>query len=309
MITEDGIYAQIKTPKGDIIALLYHKLTPLTVANFVGLAEGKISNNHRALGSPYYNGLKFHRVINEFMIQGGCPLGNGTGDPGYKFEDEFVENLKHNKGGILSMANSGKNTNGSQFFITHVPTNWLDNKHTVFGEVLNGMDVVNSIEQGDEITKIKILRKGQKANDWDAKKIFDANKLKSEQEKLKKIDDEKEKISKISKGFKETNSGLKYKITKKGSGKNAIEGDKVKVHYKGKLLDDTVFDSSYQRNEPIEFQLGVGQVIPGWDEGVSLLSYGDKAILIIPPHLAYGASGAGGVIPPNATLVFEIELI
>ena len=309
MISENGIYAQIKTSKGNILAILHHKLTPLTVANFVGLSEGKISNNHREIGTPYYNGLKFHRVINDFMIQGGCPLGNGTGDPGYKFDDEFVQDLKHDKGGILSMANSGKDTNGSQFFITHVPTNWLDNKHTVFGEVLNGMDVVDSIEQGDEIKEIKILRKGEQVCDWDAKKIFNEYLEKRELEKLKKMNLDKEKILKISKGFKETKSGLKYKIIKKGSGKNAIEGENVKVHYKGKLIDDTVFDSSYQRNEPIEFKLGVGQVIPGWDEGISLLSQGDKAVLIIPPHLGYGASGAGGVIPPNATLVFEIELI
>ena len=139
--------ATMKTNKGDISLKLFDDRAPITVANFVNLAK-----------RGFYNGLKFHRVINEFMIQGGCPLGTGTGGPGYKFQDEFVRELKHDKPGILSMANSGPNTNGSQFFITHVPTPWLDGKHTVFGEVVAAQDqkVVNSIQQNDLIEAVVI---------------------------------------------------------------------------------------------------------------------------------------------------------
>ena len=309
MINKNGIYAKIETSKGHILVNLHYTLTPLTVANFVGLCEGKIRNSIKKNETPFYDGLKFHRVINNFMIQGGCPIGNGTGDPGYKFDDEFVDSLKHDKAGILSMANSGKNTNGSQFFITHVPTDWLDNKHSVFGEVVEGLDVVNLIEQGDLIKKIRILRNGDHAKSWDAEKIFTENKKLKEIERKKQVEFEKENVLKITSGFNETKSGLKYKILKTGSGKKVKKGENVKVHYTGKLIDDTVFDSSYTRNSPIEFVLGTGQVISGWDEGISLMSVGDKATFVIPPHLAYGDSGAGGVIPPNATLIFEVELI
>ena len=309
MNDKNGIYAKMETNKGSISLRLHYNLTPLTVANFVGLSEGKIKNSIKKDDIPFFDGLQFHRVIQDFMIQGGCPIGNGTGDPGYKFDDEFVESLKHDKPGILSMANSGKNTNGSQFFITHVPTNWLDNKHTVFGEVVDGLDVVNLIDQGDLIEQIRILRYGDDAKNWDAKKIFNDHIELKDQESKRQIEIEKEKISKIATDFHETKSGLKYKILINGSGIKPQKGENVKVHYKGKLIDDIVFDSSYKRNEPFEFVLGTGQVISGWDEGISLLSVGDKATFIIPPHLAYGESGAGGVIPPNATLIFEIELV
>lgn len=139
--------ATIKTNRGEISLKLFADLAPITVANFVNLAQ-----------RGFYNGLKFHRVIPDFMIQGGCPYGRGTGGPGYKFQDEFVQELKHDKPGVLSMANAGPNTNGSQFFITHVPTPWLDGKHSVFGEVVGktDQDVVNSIAQNDVIETIVI---------------------------------------------------------------------------------------------------------------------------------------------------------
>ena len=305
----NGLFATISTSKGEIKIELEFEKTPGTVGNFVGLSLGLISNSIKPLGEAYYNGLKFHRVINDFMIQAGCPLGTGTGDPGYKFDDEFHNELKHDRPGVISMANAGPSTNGSQFFITHLETPWLDNKHTVFGNVVDGIDVVNSISQNDEIISIKINAVGDKAKAFDAAKAFeDFNKSKADRIKKEK-ENEFKMLKDLSKGFSKTSSGLLYKFEKENNSHKPSNGNKVKVHYKGMLLDGTVFDSSFKRNQPIEFTLGIGQVIKGWDEGISLLGVGDKASFIIPSDLAYGASGAGGVIPPNATLIFEVELI
>ena len=305
----NGLFANISTSKGEIKIELEFEKTPGTVGNFVGLSLGLISNSIKPLGEAYYNGLKFHRVINDFMIQAGCPFGTGTGDPGYKFDDEFHNELKHDRPGVISMANAGPSTNGSQFFITHIETPWLDNKHTVFGNVIDGMDVVNSISQNDEIISVKINAVGDKAKAFDAAKAFeDFNKSKADRIKKEK-ENELKMLKDLSKGFSKTSSGLLYKFEKENNSHKPSNGNKVKVHYKGMLLDGTVFDSSFKRNQPIEFTLGVGQVIKGWDEGISLLGIGDKASFIIPSDLAYGASGAGGVIPPNATLIFEVELI
>ncbi|APG58900.1 peptidylprolyl isomerase [Christiangramia salexigens] len=305
----DGLYAKFHTSKGEILAELEYQKTPGTVGNFVGLAEGKIENKAKSQGEPYYDGIKFHRVIPDFMVQGGDPQGTGVGGPGYKFDDEIHPDLKHDAPGKLSMANAGPGTNGSQFFITHVETPWLDGKHTVFGSVVEGQEIVDKIEQGDKIEKLEIIRKGEAAENFDAAgafKDFNAEKAQREAEEKKKAEAE---LDKIATGFERTESGLRYKIIQKGDGKKAEKGNSVSVHYKGQLADGTVFDSSYKRNKPLEFPIGVGHVIPGWDEGIQLLQVGDKARMVIPSHLAYGERGAGGVIPPNAVLVFDVELM
>jgi FKBP-type peptidyl-prolyl cis-trans isomerase len=306
---QDGIYAKFNTPKGAIVVKLEHEKTPGTVGNFVALAEGNLENSVKPQGTPYYNGLTWHRVIPDFMIQGGCPLGTGTGDGGYKFDDEFHPELRHDGPGVLSMANAGPGTNGSQFFITHIATDWLDGKHTVFGKVVEGQDVVDATAQGDTMESVEILRVGADAEAWNAVESFRT----FEGSRAKRIAEVKAKqeaeIEKLATGFDKTDSGLRYQYIQQGNGPKAEKGQTVSVHYKGQLPDGTVFDSSFKRNQPIDFQLGVGQVIPGWDEGIQLLSVGDKARLVIPSDLAYGSAGAGGVIPPDATLIFDVELV
>ncbi len=306
---ENGIYAKFNTSKGAVLVKLTHDLTPGTVGNFVALAEGNLENKVKPQGTKYYDGLTFHRVIPDFMIQGGCPLGSGTGDPGYKFDDEFHPSLKHDKPGVLAMANSGPGTNGSQFYITHVPTSWLDGKHTVFGHVVEGQDVVDAVAQGDALETLEIVRVGEEAQKWNAVEAFRS----FEGNRKKRLEAEKnaaeEAMEKLAAGFEKTESGLRYQFIQRGEGKKAENGKTVSVHYTGQLPDGKVFDSSYPRKKPIEFPLGRGNVIEGWDEGIALLQVGDKARFVIPSHLGYGSRGAGGVIPPNATLIFDVELM
>jgi FKBP-type peptidyl-prolyl cis-trans isomerase len=306
---QDGLYAKFNTSKGEILVALEYKKASGTVGNFVALAEGNLENSVKPQGTPYYDGLKFHRVIPNFMIQGGCPLGTGTGDPGYKFADEFHPDLKHEGPGVLSMANSGPETNGSQFFITHVETPWLDGKHTVFGKVAEGQAIVDVIAQDDIIDSLEIVRVGAEAEAFNAVEAFRTFEGAREKKLAETRKSQEAELNQLASGFSKTESGLRYQILQKGAGNMAKKGKTVSVHYKGQLADGTVFDSSYKRNEPIDFALGVGQVIPGWDEGIQLLKVGDKARFVIPSDLAYGSAGAGGVIPPNATLIFDVELM
>lgn len=306
---KDGLYAKFNTTRGNILVLLTYDKTPGTVGNFVALAEGSRENKARPTGRPYYDGLKFHRVIPDFMVQGGCPEGTGAGGPGYSFADEIHPGLKHSGPGVLSMANAGPGTNGSQFFITHVPTPWLDGKHSVFGQVVEGQEVVDAIRQGDVIETLEILRVGDAAQSWDAVKAFDEFRKAGEEKKAETRKKAEKALEDMSEGFNKTTSGLRYKILREGKGERPEKGQNVSVHYEGALTDGKVFDSSYLRNEPIQFAWGVGQVIPGWDEGIGLLREGEKARLIIPSYLAYGSAGAGGVIPPDAVLIFDVELL
>ena len=276
---QEGIYARFTTSKGQILVQLTHDKTPGTVGNFVALAEGNLENSAKPQGTPYYDGLKFHRVIADFMIQGGCPLGTGTGDPGYKFDDEFVPELKHDGPGVLSMANAGPGTNGSQFFITHTATPWLDGKHTVFGKVVEGQDLVDAIAQDDVIETLAIERVGEAAQNWNAVeafRVFENARAKREEEAKKAA---QEALDKLAAGFDQTDSGLRYKIIQKGSGAQAETGKSVSVHYEGSLDNGQVFDSSYRLKDPITFTLGIGQVIQGWDEGIALLKEGDKLLI------------------------------
>jgi peptidylprolyl isomerase len=248
------------------------------------------------------------------MIQGGCPLGSGTGGPGYKFRDEFDPSLKHDRPGILSMANAGPGTNGSQFFITHVPTPHLDNRHTVFGHVVSGQDVVNAITKGDTITSIKIIRVGDKAKSFKADQdafdtqLNDLDKVKAAKEQMRQ-EKEMAMIKEKWPNIEKTDSGLMYQVENAGSGDaKPNPGDKISAHYTGMFLDGSKFDSSVDRGQPIEFPVGTGRVIKGWDEALLDMKKGEKRILVIPPDLAYGPSGRGP-IPPNSTLVFEVELL
>ena len=306
---ENGIYAKFNTSKGSILVKLAHDLAPGTVGNFVALAEGNMENKIKPQGQKFYDGLTFHRVIPDFMIQGGCPKGTGTGDPGYKFDDEFHPSLKHDRPGVLAMANSGPASNGSQFYITHVPTSWLDGKHTVFGHVIEGQDIVDAVAQGDALESVEIIRVGEEAEKFNAIEAFVGLKgARLKRDAALKAESEA-KMEQLAAGFDKTDSGLRYKMINKGEGKKAEAGKTVAVHYEGSLENGKVFDSSYPRKKPIEFRLGQGQVIEGWDEGIALLQVGDKARFVIPSDLAYGAAGAGGVIPPNATLIFDVELM
>lgn len=334
---EDGMYAEIETNKGKITLMLEYKKTPLTVANFVSLAEGKnemVSENLR--GKAFYDGLKFHRVIKDFMIQGGDPAGNGSGGPGYKFPDEITD-LKHDKGGILSMANAGPGTNGSQFFITHKATPHLDGLHTVFGHVVEGMDVVNAIEQNDEIKTVKIIRIGKDAKKFNAEKVFKEYYEKAAEEQKKQAEalaktkaDKVAWLADVKSGATKTNSGLMYKVTEKGKGGKPAPGTTVYVAYSGYLDNGTamLFDSSDpvvakafgnyipQKDaagayKPLPFKIGTKSgMIPGFIEGIEQLSIGDKAVIFIPSHLGYGERGEPRArIPGNTDIVFEIQLL
>ena len=332
--TADGLYTEIKTNKGNILLKLEYQKTPVTVANFVSLAEG--TNNFvedKLKGKPYYNGLKFHRVIADFMIQGGDPEGTGAGGPGYKFKDEFDASLKHSKGGILSMANAGPGTNGSQFFITHKATPWLDNKHSVFGEVIEGMDVVNAIAQGDQIMEVNIIRKGNEAKKFDANKVFtEYYGKKDEEAKAAKLLTEKAAkdklafLTKMRKKATKSTSGLEYVLIENGKGAKPAAGTNVFIHYAGYFENGEMFDSSHEEiakaygkfdqrrkdgngYEPFPFEYGKKTgLIPGFIEGLENMKLGDKMLIFIPYNLGYGEKG-GGPIPPKTNLVFEIEML
>jgi peptidylprolyl isomerase len=307
----DGLFARLTTNRGDIVLRLEYQKAPLTVCNFVALAEGKMNLTG---GKPFYNGLTFHRVEQDFMIQGGDPLGNGTGGPGYSFPDEFDPSLRHDGPGVLSMANAGPGTNGSQFFITHRATPWLDGRHSVFGRVVQGQPVVDEIRQGDRIEKVSIIRNGAGARAFKADQAaFNALVEQAVENAVRKTAEKRAAdIAEINRKYPDTvltPSGLRYTILKDGVGSKPSSGKTVSVAYTGMFLSGEVFDASEMHGGPLEFQAGAGQIIPGWEETVLDMRVGEKRRVVIPPELAYGEQGAGGVIPGNAFLVFEMELV
>jgi peptidyl-prolyl cis-trans isomerase A (cyclophilin A) len=326
---KDGIYAIIETSKGDITARLDYQNTPITVANFITLAEGKNNFvNSQYKGIHYYDGLIFHRVeSNPPVVQTGDPTATGSGGPGYTFIDEQNPKLNHDTVGVLGMAKgNAPNTNGSQFYITYDKASFLNNNYTVFGEVLEGLDIVSTIAKGDELNKVTILRIGNEAKKFDAVKVFqDYYNLefkKSNEIKLEKVKE----FQTVKKNLTTTTSRLSYQITKTTNNSKPKVGDEILINYTGYLEDGTLFDTSIatiaekynmlnkERQaqngyQPINFTYGQKEgLIPGFIEGMEKLKYGEKATLIIPSHLGYGQQGSGA-IPPNATTIFEIELL
>lgn len=319
---DNGIYAKFDTNYGDFTAKLYYDKAPLTVANFVTLAEGTnplVSDQYK--DKKFFDSLTFHRIVKDFVIQGGDPKGTGEGGPGYQFPNETDPSLKHDTIGVLSMANAGPGTNGSQFFITLAPAPNLNGGYSVFGKTVKGIEVIDSIGQVkvDEMDKpqeevrmnaVKIIRKGEKARDFDAVQVFQDKMEDIEKDKQAQKEKIEKEVNELAKGFKETDSGLRYKITKEvDNGKKPKPGQTVHVYYKGMLKNGKVFDKHLEEDDedPLVFKVGTGRVIPGWDEGLQLLKEGEKARLIIPPHLGYGPEGMGP-IPPNSILIFDVSL-
>ena len=342
LIEEEGLYGFFKTTQGDIVIKFEDKKAPMTTANFIALAEGRheeVSDEYK--GKPFYDGLKFHRVIPDFMIQGGDPQGTGMGGPGYQFEDEFDDSLSHVGPGVLSMANSGPGTNGSQFFITLAETPWLDNKHSIFGHVVYGMEIVEKIGAAERDNKdmpkeeisietLTILRIGKDYQAYNPIAAYAEGKealveKKRIAEEMAK-QEQQEFIASMKAQYpnlETTATGLMYVVETPGEGPKPELGQKVEIDYAGYLIDGTMFDTSIEEKakengvynpqrqyQPYPVAYGPqAQVINGWKEGMQLFNIGGKGRLIIPPHLAYGAQGAGGVIPPNAWLIFDIELV
>ncbi len=306
---KEGLFAEISTSKGEIVVELLYKQTPLTVTNFVGLAEGTLD---AAKGKHFYDGLKFHRVIKDFMIQGGDPEGTGRGGPGYKFPDEPVKELVFDKPGKLAMANAGSDTNGSQFFITHVPTEWLNYKHTIFGIVINGQEVVDAVKQDDVIKSVKIIRKGAEAEKFTATQA-DFDRLVPVAKKAKE-DFAQAKIAAVVEGCTKTENGIYYQIIKEGSGNKIGNGKNVTVEYQGYSVDGAIFDASKkfhpQGHEPLQFVTGAGQMIKGFDQMVADMKVGETRKIVIPPELGYGARGIPEVgIAGGEYICFDVTLV
>lgn len=343
---EDGMYAEFKTNKGTFLAELYYEATPMTVASFVSLAEGTntmVGEEYK--NKPFYDGLVFHRVIGDFMIQGGDPQGTGSGGPGYQFPNEIVDTLTHDSKGILSMANSGPDSNGSQFFITLKETPWLNGLHTVFGEVVQGMDVVEAIGQVETgpndrpveevvMQEVKIIRKGDDAKDFKAPEVLagELQEFKSEaeareREMTERVEANKQRYEELKADAKELESGLQMAFLEEGNGPQPTSRDTVMVNYRGYLASGELFDTNIEQVaeeagilNPRRQEMGgyspmevlyspEAPMIPGFKEGIQQMQVGDKAVLYIPSELGYGERGYPPVIPPSSDLIFEVELV
>ena len=308
----DGLYARLDTAKGEILIQLEYKRAPLTVGNFVGLAEGRMDASK---GKKYFDGQSFHRVVAGFVIQSGDPKGDGTGGPGYEFPNEISNDLKYDAEGVVGMANAGPNTNGSQFFITMRAVPELDGGYTVFGKVVQGMDIAKKIVQGDKLLKVRILRNGSDARAFKADQAAYDSRLAPLTASMKKAADDKRAtdIAAIRQRWPDLvpdSDGIYQKTIKAGSGPTPAAGQTVSVAYKGMLVNGQVFDQSDFHGGPVDFQVGVGKIIPGWDKVVMEMKKGEKRMIVIPPELAYGSRGTpGGPIAPDSFLASEVELI
>jgi len=304
----DGIFAHLQTNKGNIVVELAYKKAPLTVINFIALSEGSKKSN-KDIGVPFYDGISFHRVIDDFMIQGGDPKGNGTGGPGYRFADEFT-NLMHDKPGVLSMANSGPATNGSQFFITHVPTPWLDGKHTVFGQVIKGMDVVNSIKKGDTLETVRIERIGNDANKFVANEtsfnnlLAKANEEIIVQQALRQIDFE-DFVASTYPDAKKNDLGYFTRTNKKGNENLASDGQVVSIDVSFKADSGEIMRAP---GNPIDFTLGSGEIIRIIEENTQIMSIGEERTIIATYEYVFGGAPSGN-IPQDSFIIFELILI
>jgi peptidylprolyl isomerase len=307
-----GLFARLVTAKGDIVLQLEYEKAPLTVGNFVGLAEGKLDASK---GKKYFDGLSFHRVVPDFVIQSGDPKNDGTGGPGYEFPNEIAADLKYDAEGVVGMANAGPNTNGSQFFITMKAVPQLDGGYSIFGKVVKGMDVVKKIVQGDKITKVEIVRNGHAARAFKTDQKAWNSRATPLTASIKKTADDKRAadIAAIKQKWPELVAdadGIYQKTLKAGSGVTPKTGQTVSVSYKGMLVSGQVFDQSDFHGGPVDFQVGVGRIIPGWDKVVMQMKKGEKRMIVIPPELAYGSRGTpGGPIAPDSFLAFEVELV
>ncbi|MCR9171731.1 MAG: peptidylprolyl isomerase [bacterium] len=330
-----GMYAVFETTKGKIICQLEFEKTPMTVANFVGLIEGNFEGAGAKITEPYFDGIKFHRVINDFMIQGGDPTGTGRGGPGYRFPDEIVPELKHSKPGILSMANSGKNTNGSQFFITHKATPWLDGKHTVFGHVVQGQDVVDAIEQNDTMDKVTVLRVGEKAKAFNASETFQTlyqpfyeefvlwpqymdsvSKMSIEDFNAGFYEMVKSSLpKKKARKLKQTESGLVYILDKRGKRRKMVTpGDTLDVHTEGlhRNSGEPFFNTRDEGAESMKFQFQNPRrrMVNGFEEALQLMGQGGSGTFYLPYHLAYGKGGnPGAKIKPYEDVIFKVDVL
>lgn len=332
----EGIYADFNTNKGRISVLLDYKKAPMTVANFIGLAEGTITNATYPAGTPFYKESIWHRVVKGHVIQGGepatvkDPANADVNSTGYEIPNE-ISDLSHNKAGMIGMANSGPNTNTCEYYITLADRSYLDGNYTLFGEVVDGMDVVNNIVQGDTTHSVTIIRAGEEAekfvvNDETFKTLVDKQWKKINYEKEARKQREEKFISDNYTGLTTLPDGLRYKILVQGKGENPVEGSHLSIQYSGRLISGTAFVSSSEDGKPVagtkpsEFTHTVGMdgLLKGLNEALTDMKAGEKRLLVIPPALAYGVnSGFYGkdikgqkrfVISPGETLVIEVTL-